>query len=330
MKYVEIGVSGIKASVIGLGTLPMGGWNKGNKWGGIDEDKSIRTIHAALDSGINLIDTAPIYGMGKVEKIVGKAIKCKRDKVVIATKCGIVWHINSGMYIKDYEPIPVYRYLNPGSIEYELNESLKRLNTDYIDLYQTHWQDPTTPIEDTMEKLLDLKKKGKVRAIGVCNILSSSLEEIKRYKKSGKIDSDQEQYNLIERQLEKELLPWCNKNNISVIAYGPLLYGLLTGKITEDFKPGEYDYRAKIPLFSSENIKKIKLFLKKITPIADKYKASFSQIAISYILSQHGITHVLCGASNDKQIMENAKTSEISINNVDLIEIKKLLEEQLL
>lgn len=213
MRYVKLGSSQIEVSVIGLGTFAMGGkW-----WGGEDKKDSVEAIRASIDSGINFIDTAPIYGQGLAEELIAKALKGRRDKVVIATKCGLRWDLKKGFYSFDYAPgVPVYQYLGKESVEYELDQSLKRLGTDYIDLYQSHWQDQTTPISETMEAFQKLKDKGKIRAIGVSNV---SLEQIKEYAKYGIIDSDQENYNVIDVGIESDLLPWCEKNNVSMLAY---------------------------------------------------------------------------------------------------------------
>ncbi|MEC9468135.1 MAG: aldo/keto reductase, partial [Pseudomonadota bacterium] len=152
----EIGRSGIEASAIGLGTWAIGGW----MWGGTDEAKSISAIQASIDEGISLIDTAPAYGQGLSEEIVGKAIAGRREKVVLATKCGLVWHTQKGNHFFDYDGKPVHRYLGKDAIVHEVEQSLKRLGTDHIDHYITHWQDPTTPIAETMEALETLKTQG--------------------------------------------------------------------------------------------------------------------------------------------------------------------------
>jgi aryl-alcohol dehydrogenase-like predicted oxidoreductase len=194
MRYRPLGASGIEASVVGLGAWAIGGW----MWGGADEADSIRCIQAAVDLGVNLIDTAPVYGFGKSEEIVGKAIKGRRDKVVVATKCGLVWHTDKGQFFfKSSEEnigvgediYTVHQYLGPECIRYEVELSLKRLQVDTIDLYQTHWQESTTPIADTMAELLKLKHEGKIRAIGVSNATTEHMDE---YRAVGVLDCDQE------------------------------------------------------------------------------------------------------------------------------------------
>jgi len=223
MEYRNIGLSGIKASVVGLGSWAIGGWS----WGGTNELEAIKAIHASLDAGITLIDTAPAYGLGLSEEIVGKAIAGRREKVLLATKCGLVWHTQKGEYFFNEKGKPVYRYLGKESIRYEIEQSLNLLKTDYIDLYQTHWQDSTTPITETMETLLDLKREGKIRAVGVSNI---NLKQLKEYRLIGIIDSAQEKYNMLDRELEETILPYCREQNISILSYSSLATGLLTGK----------------------------------------------------------------------------------------------------
>jgi len=288
MQYRELGHSGIQASVVAIGAWQMGGW----RWGGTDEALSIKAIHAAIDNGINLLDTAPAYGMGLSEEVLGKALKGKRDKVVLATKCGLVWHVNKGTYHFDQNNQPVYKYLGPESIKYEVELSLQRLQTDYIDLCQTHWQDITTPIEETMGALLDLQKQGKIRAIGVSN---ATVDNIKEYQRYGMVASSQELYSMLERKIEKELLPYCRSQSISMLAYSPLAKGLLTGKIGPERQFSGDDQRINHPLFTMENRIRITAMLDQFKPIADSHNISLGQLAIAWTFSQPGVTHVLAG-----------------------------------
>ena len=198
MIYRPLGQSGITASVVAHGTWAIGGW----MWGGTDVQKSVRSIQASLDAGVNFIDTAPAYGLGLSERIVGEAIRGRRDKVILATKCGLVWHTAKGTFFVDQNGTRIHRYLGAESIRYEVEQSLRRLETDYIDLYQTHWQDPTTPIEETMGTLLDLKKQGKIRAIGVSNC---TLDQVRQYRSVGPVDTAQEQYSMLHRELERRI-----------------------------------------------------------------------------------------------------------------------------
>ncbi|TIR34434.1 MAG: aldo/keto reductase, partial [Mesorhizobium sp.] len=192
----SIGKSGVVASAVGLGTWAIGGW----MWGGTDEAESIAAIQASIDAGVSLIDTAPAYGLGRSEEIVGKAIKGRRDRAVIATKCGLNWHSKKGNHFFDQDGTPVNRYLGADGIAYEVEQSLRRLGTDYIDLYITHWQDPTTPIAETMEALERLKSAGKIRAIGASNLNAAELQQ---YVAAGQLDAIQERYSMLDREIEQ-------------------------------------------------------------------------------------------------------------------------------
>ncbi|MCK5272116.1 MAG: aldo/keto reductase, partial [Sedimentisphaerales bacterium] len=252
MEYRKLGDSGIEASVVALGAWAIGGW----MWGGTEEKAAVKTIQASLDNGVNFIDTAAIYGYGRSEEIVGRAINGRRDKVVLATKCGLRWDLKKGdFYFYGTEEgislgpakYEVYKYLHPDSIKEEVERSLKRLGTDYIDLYQTHWQESTTPIEDTITALLKLKEQGKIRAIGVSN---ANIEQLKAY---GNIDTDQERFSMLDRRIEQDgTLTHCRENNIAVLAYSPLVHGLLTGKMTPDRQFKEGDLRRGNPCFNIE------------------------------------------------------------------------------
>jgi aryl-alcohol dehydrogenase-like predicted oxidoreductase len=319
MRTRELGKSGIQASILGLGTFAIGGWF----WGGTDEKKSIEAIHASLERGVNLIDTAPIYGFGIAEQIVGKAIKGRRDKVIIATKVGLRWDTDKGQfdgYADDKSPskepakYKIHKYLGPDGIRYEVEQSLKRLGTDYIDLYQTHWQEPTTPIEVTMEALLKLKQEGKIRAIGVSNV---SVEQLKRY---GNVASAQERFTLIDRSITKNgLLDYCVNNSISILSYFSMEQGLLTGAMSPDrlFKDG--DTRKANPLFSPESIRRVNAVVTELRPFAEKYRATVSQIVIALTLAQRGITHMLVGARDAAQAEENAGGGCIELSRDDLV-----------
>ena len=300
MRYRPLGQSGIEASVVALGAWAIGGWY----WGGTDETQSVDAIHAALDAEINFIDTAPVYGLGRSEEIVGKAIAGCRDQVVLATKCGVVWHTQKGKFrLKEYDE-QLYGYLGAESIRYEIEESLRRLQTDYIDLYQTHWQDPTTPIEETMGTLLELKEQGKIRAIGVSNATADDME---RYRKLGPLDSDQERYSILDQHIEEEQLPYCRDHGIAVLAYSPLEQGLLTGKVTTEREFAEDDWRTEKPGFDIDSRRTINTMLEEdFQPIADRHGLTLAQLAIAWTVGQPGLTHALVGARNSQQAAENA------------------------
>ncbi|MHB1254368.1 MAG: aldo/keto reductase [Candidatus Humimicrobiaceae bacterium] len=321
MRYVNLGSSSIKVSVIGFGAWAIGGkW-----WGGNDEKDSISAIRASLSSGVNFIDTAPAYGLGLSEELVAKAIKGKRDKVILATKCGLRWDLNKGDYFFEYSPgVSVYRYLGEESIKYEIEQSLRRLNTDYIDLFQTHWQDTTTPISETMEVLIKLKENGMIRAIGASN---ASVSQLKEYSKYGIINTDQEKYSLIDREIESELLPWCQNNGLSMLAYSPMSKGLLTGKISPDRVFGEGDSRIGDPRYLAENIARVNNLLEKhLKEVAIKHNASFGHIAAAWLIKNPAVI-ALCGARNEKQALENSLAGDILLDNEDLDKFQAFINE---
>lgn len=323
----EIGGSGIRASAVALGTWVMGGW----MWGGSDEDDAVRAIHAALDLGMNFIDTAPIYGFGHSELIVGKALKGRRDKAVIATKCGMVCNTRSGELKfrstaqgpSEHGHIEVYIWNHPESIRREVEDSLRRLQTDRIDLYQTHWQEGVTPLEDTMGELVRLRDEGKIRAIGVCNATTAQME---RYRSVGRLDSDQEKYSMLDRGLEAEQLPYCERNGVSVLAYSPLALGLLTGKAGPERVYEEGDMRRTHKRFTVENRMRVRAMLSRFEPLAIRHGCTMGQLVIAWTLAQRGVTHALVGARNEVQVRENAKGGEVALSAAEIAEMTRAVE----
>lgn len=309
-----IGGSGISASAVGLGTWAIGGW----MWGGTDERQSIAAIQASIDAGISLIDTAPAYGMGLAETIVGKAIAGRRDKVVLVTKCGLVWHVNEGAYFFHQDGKPVHRYLGAASIRHEVEESLKRLGTDYIDHYVTHWQDATTPIAETVETLVRLKDEGKIRSIGASNV---SPEDLVAYIATGALDAIQEEYSMVRRDIETTLLPLCRTSAVSVLSYSSLALGLLSGKVGPERVFAGDDQRKGNPRFSQANREKIARLTRGLEPVAKAHGASIAQVVIAWTIAQPGITFSLCGARDPAQAVENAAAARLRLteNELDLI-----------
>jgi aryl-alcohol dehydrogenase-like predicted oxidoreductase len=306
----KIGGSDVTASAVGLGTWAIGGW----MWGGTDEAESIAAIQASLDAGVTLIDTAPAYGLGRSEEIVGKALAGRRDRAVIATKCGLVWHTDKGRHFFDQDGRPVHRYLGRDAIFHEVEESLRRLGTDYIDLYITHWQDPTTPIEETMRVLEDLKRSGKIRAIGASNVGASELQA---YIATEGLDAIQERFSMLDREIESDLLPLTRANGVSTLSYSSLALGLLSGTIGPDrVFPGD-DQRLGNSRFSVSNREKVLAFATAIRPVADRHKASIAQIVIAWTLAQPGVTFALCGARNPAQALDNARAGTIRLDADD-------------
>ncbi len=317
-----IGKSGIQASVVGLGTWAIGGW----MWGGTDEQQSIAAIQASIDEGISLIDTAPAYGMGLSETIVGRAIKGRRDKVVLATKCGLVWHTTKGNYFFEQDGKPVHRYLGADSIAYELEQSLRRLGTDHIDHYITHWQDATTPIAESMEALIRLKEQGKIRSIGASNVSSGDL---KAYVESGVIDAIQEEYSMVARDIEGTLLPVAMENDVSVLSYSSLALGLLSGKVGPERVFADDDQRHGNPRFSQDNRRKVAQLANAVLPLAEAHKVSMAQLVIAWTVQQPGITFSLCGARDPAQARENAAAARLTLSDEEVAHIGEAVARNL-
>ena len=307
----KLGHTGIVASAVGLGTWAIGGW----MWGGADAVQSVAAIQASVDEGVTLIDTAPAYGRGVAEEIVGRALKGRRGKVVLATKCGLVWHTQQGNHFFDVDGQPVHRYLGSDGIVHEVEHSLRRLDTDYVDHYITHWQDPTTPIEDTMEALERLKTAGKIRSIGASN---TSPEDLAAYVAAGGLDAIQEEYSMVKRDIESTLLPICREHGVSTLSYSSLGLGLLTGKIGPDRAFAGDDLRRDNPRFSAANRAKVARLMSAIAPICETHDASSAQVVVAWTLQQPGITFSLCGARSPDQARENARAGRIALSAEDL------------
>lgn len=324
MQYRKLGNSDLEVPVICFGAWAAGGW----MWGGADDQQSIRAIQRAIDEGMTCIDTAPIYGMGHSEKIVGKAIAGKRDKVIVATKCGMRWDLEEGERFFETvdnagHPCTIYKNLRAHSIEYEVEASLNRMNIDYIDLYQCHWPDSTTSLDETMEALLRLKDQGKIRAIGVSNF---SVAQMEKCLKKGPLASDQPKYNALERDIEDEVLPFCKKHNIGILAYSPIAQGLLTGKVPADREFKEGDTRRTKPLYMTENRKLINEMLEEVKPIAEAHDCTLGQLFIAWTIAQPGITAAIVGARTPEQVAENAGAAYIKLTRKEIQTIREKVE----
>jgi methylglyoxal reductase len=307
----EIGNSGIVASAVGLGTWAIGGW----MWGGTDDAAAEDAIRAGLDAGITLIDSAPAYGLGHAEEVVGRAIQGRRDAVVLVTKCGLVWHATRGSYFFSQGGLPVHRDLSPAAIRHEVEQSLKRLNTDRIDLYITHWQDPTTPVAETVAALKALQAEGKILAFAASN---TSPEDLAAYRAAGGIAAVQEEYSMLERRIEATHLPICREAGISVMGYSVLALGLLSGRIGADRVFAGDDQRRDNPRFSPENRARVERLMQTIRPIAAQHAASPAQIVIAWTLAQPGLTFALCGARNPDQARENAHAGRLRLSRDEI------------
>lgn len=319
---MEIGHSGINASVITLGAWGIGG---GSRFQDTDDNESIRAIETALDLGINIIDTAPVYGFGHSESIVGQAIKGKRDRVIISTKCGLWWGDEEGSYRFTWDGHKVKRNLSPRTIRIEVEESLKRLGTDYIDIYYTHnpaCEPFLTPIEATIDTLLELKKEGKIRAIGASNC---ETHHIKAYLERGEVSIVQRRYNMLERTVEKEILPLCQKHGIAFHAYSPVVQGLLTGNIKKGFVVNPGDARDGEFWWNAERIPHVLDYVDNLRDICQEYHCNPSGLAIAYLRGKGDNVNVICGIRKEKHIRENILGAEIVLSPDTITEIDQRL-----
>lgn len=294
MEYGKIEKAQANVSIVGLGSWVFGG----GEWGEVDDNMSIRVVEEAVDNGINFIDTAPIYGFGRAEQVVGRALRGKRHKVVLATKCGLE---RKGKTIRPN--------LSPGFIREEIENSLRRLRVDYIDLYQCHWPDINTSLLDTFGELNNLVKEGKVRHIGVCNF---EYEFLNQSCKIAPIVSNQVEYSILNRGIEMNLLPFCRENKIAVFSYGSLAGGILTGKYQEPPVLSKGDVRSFFYKYYSQRFweETAKNTLDKLKKAADKHKSSISQVSINWVLSHPEITSCLVGCRTPLQLKENISAAE--------------------
>ncbi|MEA4918409.1 aldo/keto reductase [Proteiniphilum sp.] len=326
MQYRKLGETDLYLSVITFGAWAAGGW----MWGKTERKDAVDAIRIAYDQGVTSIDTAPVYGQGTSEEIVGEAIKgILREKVQILTKFGMRWDLVKGDFAfasKDNSGnnIDIYKYAGKESIVKECEDSLRRLGTDYIDLYQIHWHDSTTPISETFEAVVKLIEQGKVRYAGVCNYSAAQMAEAE---KTLNLASNQIPYSMVNRGIEEETLPYCIENNKGILAYSPLERGLLTGKITPgyQFQPG--DHRANHKHFQAAFIERANRLLQKIKPIADEKGASLSQLVLRWTVEKPGITIALVGARNAGQSLQNAKAMDLELTPYEFDFIHKAVNE---
>lgn len=309
MSVETLTIQGISRPVsrIALGTWAIGGW----MWGGSDESKAIATIRSAVERGINLIDTAPVYGFGNSEEIVGKALEEIRDKAVIATKVALDWN--------DDGP---FRNATPARIRQEIEDSLRRLKTDHIDLYQVHWPDPLTPIDETARELEKLRQEGKVLALGVSNF---SPEQMDAFRDVAPLAAVQPPYNLFERDIEKDVLPYAKDHGLAVLAYGALCRGLLAGKMSPSTRFDGDDLRKVDPKFQSPRFEQ---YLAAVAALEDYARARHDKtvlaLAIRWILDK-GPTIALWGARKPEQIEGVDEAFGWSLSQEELDEIDKIL-----
>ena len=320
MKYRKLGNTDLQLSEVTFGAWAAGGW----MWGGTERGDAVEAIRASFDVGVTAIDTAPVYGQGTSEEIVGEAIKgLPRDQFQILTKYGMRWDLKKGDFgfsskDNDGNDIEVYKYASKESIIKECEDSLKRLGTDYIDLYQIHWPDSTTPIAETMEAVSRLIEQGKVRYAGVCNYNAAQMAEAEKYIS---LVSNQVPYSMVKREIDTQLVPYCLEHGKSILAYSPLERGLLTGKMKPGHEFAAGDHRQTLPYFKEENLKRTNEFLDRVKYIADEKQLTLGQLVILWTLQQPGITITLVGARDKNQALQNAKAidSELSQEEIEVI-----------
>ena len=320
MQNINIGKSGIEVPFLGLGTWAIGG---GSWWGDNDDALSVRAIQTAVEQGIRWIDTAPIYGLYHSENVVGEALKhIDRDKVVLSTKCGLEWRHKTPVLHKVVDGVSVYRDLSAQSIIDDVEDSLRRLGTDHLDVLYTHWQSPDLglyPLEATVEAMMQLKAQGKVRAIGAANV---TADLIRAYCKYGQLDVIQEKYSLLTRRVEKQLLPTCKELGVSVQAYSPLEQGLLTGKVTMDTTYPEGSTRNANPCFQPARRAQALDLLAKWSDLTEKYHCTLAQLVIALTARMIPGLHVLCGARTPAQVLDNAGAMELRLDGADAVRMK--------
>ncbi|MFQ5483035.1 MAG: aldo/keto reductase [Nitrospinaceae bacterium] len=291
MEYRKLGASDLKVSVLGFGAWGIGG---PPFWDNEGDAASLRSIIRAYDLGINFFDTAPVYGFGHSEQLLGRALKPFRDKVIIATKCGLTW---------DREQLgSIRKRAGAESIKKEIEASLQRLQTDYIDLYQVHWPDADTPQEETMRSLLDLQAQGKIRCIGVSNY---NVEQMEACLRIGPLVSLQPEFSLLQRRIEKDLQPFCRQNNISIIAYSPLASGVLTGKYDRHTRFKDWRGKGILGEFTGEAFQKNVAKVERLQKLTAPLGRTCGQIALNWVIRQPGIASALTGVKTESQVEEN-------------------------
>ncbi|MGH0038496.1 MAG: aldo/keto reductase [Myxococcota bacterium] len=312
METSRLGDSDLEMTRVAFGAWAIGGL----MWGGADERDAVEAVRAALDAGINTIDTAPVYGCGRSEELVGRALLGRRDGVIVATKCGLRWDRSEGPVRFD-TPTPeggrvrVHYNLRPESLREECEQSLRRLGVDVIDLYQIHWPSPVDPLEDALDTLVRLREEGKVRWLGVSNFTASQLEVARGCEA---VVAAQPPYSLVDRRSDAEVLPFCRAHDLGVIAYSPMGRGLLTGRVPADRRFATSDHRSEHPSFSDENRRRVARALERARPMAERHGVSLANLAVAWVLATPGVNAALVGARNVAQVTENARAAGVSLS----------------
>jgi aryl-alcohol dehydrogenase-like predicted oxidoreductase len=328
MNYRKLGHSDLEVPAIVFGAWAIGGWN----WGGRDDEAAVRAILAGIDAGMNAIDTAPVYGFGHSEEVVGRALAGRRDEVVLMTKVGLRWDDPRGTFHfrtvdQDGKPREIWRNSRPDALVAEVEQILRRLKTDRIDLLQVHWNDPSTPLADTMGALAQLVEQGKARAIGVSNFLPVLLRDAQAALGRIPLASDQPKYSLVAREIERDVLPWCREHGVGLLVYSPLEQGLLTGKVAAERAFPQDDGRHKRGTFTPENRARVNALLERVVqPIARRRKATIAQVVLAWTVAQPGITSAIAGARTEAQARENAGAGALELAPGEQAEIRSAFE----
>jgi aryl-alcohol dehydrogenase-like predicted oxidoreductase len=311
VRFKKFGKTDMNVSVVGFGA-----WELGGNWGPIDRENAIKILNLAYENEVNFFDTAPAYGMGKSEESVGEFLKGKkRESLYIATKCGLEWDQKGR----------IRNNLKKERVLKEIDDSLKRLKTDYVDLYQIHWPDPNTPLQETAEALQKILDSKKARYLGVSNFSSNQIEELVKYVD---IVSTQNYYNLLVRYIEKELFPVVKKYDLAVIPYSPLAKGLLTGKISKDFVLDRRDPRAMDEIFKNrdlfeKNVEKVE----ELKILSNRIGRPLSQLAINWLLHHDEVPTVIAGTKDEMHLMENIEAGDWELSEDIYLKIEKIIKD---
>jgi len=314
MNKRRLGKSGLELTRVGLGSWAIGGAGWQYAWGAQDDWDSIATIHRALDLGINWIDTAAVYGLGHSEEIVGQAVAGRRDRVILATKCGRAWGKDGA----------IVRNLKAASVRRELEASLRRLKTEYIDLYQIHWPDPDPDIEEAWGEIAKAVKEGKIRHAGVSNFSTAQMARIQAIHP---VVSLQPPYSMLRRGIEQEILPFCAANGIGVVVYSPMQMGLLTGTFTRgrvQSLPTD-DIRGKNPFFAEPALGGNLALVEKLRPVAARAGKSVGELAIAWVLRRPEVTAAIVGGRRPEQVAETVGAADWDLTPEEIAEVDALI-----
>ncbi|NBU06121.1 MAG: aldo/keto reductase [Actinobacteria bacterium] len=320
MKYTTLGTTGIRASLLGFGMWPIGGTQHAGDYGTVDDAAAVRAIRRALDLGVTLFDTAPAYGNGRAESILGEALAGRRDEAVIVTKCAVHW---------DYRDERWVTTSNREAILQSAEESLHRMGTDRIDVLLIHVPDPAGSPEGSMAAFKELVKSGKVRAVGVSNF---TIEQLDEYRRHGSVQVQQSGYNLLDRRIEQKMVPYLGEANIGLMTYGSLCHGLFSGTWTSDTTFPSNDWRSKgdvfgLPLFAGDNFRKNVNVAQRLKEFAASSSHTLPQLAIAWVARHEYVATCLAGMITAAEVEDNVKGVEWALSASELQEIERILSD---